>query len=505
VGVTLLSNASGQITISGLNAGSYTSFTVSFAGCSSNTLLGPISLTDPGTPAISLGTTSNPTNCAGLNGSIQITGLSASTSYTVNYLDDTNPVGVTLVSNASGEITISGLNAGSYSSISVSFAGCSSNTIVGPINLIDPSTLTISLGITSNPTNCAGLNGSIQITGLAASTSYTVNYLDDANPVGVTLVSNASGEITITGLNAGSYSSVSVTLTGCSSNTIVGPINLTDPGATVISLGITSNPTGCSAANASIQIIGLTALTSYTVNYLDDVNPVGVTLVSNASGQITISGLNAGSYTNISVSLSGCTSNTLAGPINFTDPGVPAIVLGATSNPISCSVSDASIQITGLIASTAYSVNYIDDTNPVGATLTSNTSGEITISGLNVGSYTNINVTIGGCISNNLAVTLTANCEELEIPEAFTPDGDGINDGFVILGIENFPNNEIVIFNRWGNIVYQATGYNNDWVGNSTNKLNISGNQLPTGTYYYVLDTKNAKVGVLKGYIYIER
>ncbi|MFN5912403.1 MAG: gliding motility-associated C-terminal domain-containing protein, partial [Bacteroidota bacterium] len=55
------------------------------------------------------------------------------------------------------------------------------------------------------------------------------------------------------------------------------------------------------------------------------------------------------------------------------------------------------------------------------------------------------------------------------IPEAFTPDGDGINDFFVIEGIELFENNNISIFNRWGNIVYETSDYQNDWNGNSTN------------------------------------
>ncbi|MEY3199745.1 MAG: hypothetical protein RJA13_1703, partial [Bacteroidota bacterium] len=298
---------------------------------------------------------------------------------------------------------------------------------------------------------------------------------------------------------------IGVTIAGCTSNTLAGPINITDPATPAIALGTTSNPTSCSGSDGSIQITGLTASTSYTVNYLDDATAVGVTLLSDASGAITITGLNAGTYTNISVTISGCSSNVLVGAISLTDPGTPVISLGTTSNPTSCSGADGSIQITGLTASTSYTVNYLDDATPVGVTLLSNASGAITISGLNAGSYTNISVTLGGCKSNTLAFILTVSCEELEIPYAFTPDGDGINDAFVILGIENFPDNELVIFNRWGNIVYEVKDYNNDWVGNSTSKLNIVGNELPSGTYYYILDTKNSNIGVLKGYIYIER
>ncbi|MBL4624035.1 MAG: gliding motility-associated C-terminal domain-containing protein, partial [Flavobacteriales bacterium] len=52
---------------------------------------------------------------------------------------------------------------------------------------------------------------------------------------------------------------------------------------------------------------------------------------------------------------------------------------------------------------------------------------------------------------------------ELTIPNASSPDGDGFNDLFVIKGLESFTNNKIYIYNRWGDLVYSADPYNNDW------------------------------------------
>ncbi|MFT5168634.1 MAG: hypothetical protein ACI8P3_003879 [Saprospiraceae bacterium] len=53
------------------------------------------------------------------------------------------------------------------------------------------------------------------------------------------------------------------------------------------------------------------------------------------------------------------------------------------------------------------------------------------------------------------------------IPNGITPNDDGINDTFVFPVLEDnpsaFPNNEIIIFNRWGDIIYQAKLYRNDW------------------------------------------
>jgi gliding motility-associated-like protein len=70
----------------------------------------------------------------------------------------------------------------------------------------------------------------------------------------------------------------------------------------------------------------------------------------------------------------------------------------------------------------------------------------------------------------------------LDIPNAITPNGDGKNDVLKIDGIDQYPNNELVIFNRWGDILYKSKPYQNDWQG-----VNQSGGELPEGTYYYVL------------------
>jgi gliding motility-associated-like protein len=89
---------------------------------------------------------------------------------------------------------------------------------------------------------------------------------------------------------------------------------------------------------------------------------------------------------------------------------------------------------------------------------------------------------------------------ELFIPNAITPNGDGKNDVLKIDGIEQFPNNELVIFNRWGDVLYKAKPYQNDWQG-----VNQSGGELPEGTYYYVLKLNVNDGKILRGNMTILR
>lgn len=98
------------------------------------------------------------------------------------------------------------------------------------------------------------------------------------------------------------------------------------------------------------------------------------------------------------------------------------------------------------------------------------------------------------------AHTITASTEPCQITvyNGFTPDGDGLNDNWIIENIENFPNNTVTVLNRWGNIIWQTKGYNNTtnvWNGKMQN-----GSILTSGTYFYVIELDNGN-GIKKGWV----
>ncbi|NOU60240.1 gliding motility-associated C-terminal domain-containing protein [Marinifilum caeruleilacunae] len=106
-----------------------------------------------------------------------------------------------------------------------------------------------------------------------------------------------------------------------------------------------------------------------------------------------------------------------------------------------------------------------------------------------------------------LVNVLDPNQVELFIPSSFSPNNDNINDKFYIKGIENYPENEFIVFSRWGTKVFEKKNYNNQdaWDGSYNNagvKLG-PGDKLPKGTYFFKLIIKD-KEYVKSGYIVVK-
>lgn len=125
------------------------------------------------------------------------------------------------------------------------------------------------------------------------------------------------------------------------------------------------------------------------------------------------------------------------------------------------------------------------------------------------GNYVNIATIISGDPNDidpgNNSSSVEANPGCLTIYNEITPNGDGKNEFLWIECIENYPDNSITIFNRYGNKVYQTSGYANNWNGIANVPGVVgSGDAIPSGTYYYVLKINNPEFETT-GWVYVQR
>jgi gliding motility-associated-like protein len=107
------------------------------------------------------------------------------------------------------------------------------------------------------------------------------------------------------------------------------------------------------------------------------------------------------------------------------------------------------------------------------------------------------------------SVLVIVNEQPFFIPQAFSPNGDGLNDTFEIKGLAKYKQVQITIFNRWGSVVYDSSNYGNGpgkdgfWDGKAKAGLKIGSGPVPTGTYFYVLKLDGKEK--INGSLYLDR
>jgi gliding motility-associated-like protein len=130
----------------------------------------------------------------------------------------------------------------------------------------------------------------------------------------------------------------------------------------------------------------------------------------------------------------------------------------------------------------SYNFGWFMDSN---TSAISNSNNLTSISPANQGTYlitVNVNDSCGYTKSATEVITVLPPCNVV-IPNVITPNGDGVNDYFIIANIEHHPNTSVSIFDRWGRKVYENANYNNEWKADHS----------ADGTYFYVIDVPDDK------------
>jgi len=268
----------------------------------------------------------------------------------------------------------------------------------------------------------------------------------------------------VTQANAGNYSVFITDGNGCVSA-------LESENVTILNLPVVSF-SGSPLSGCAPLTVNFNNTTSSTASYFWQFGDSGVDTISNPSHIYQ----NSGSY-NVTLTVTdnnGC-SNQLTNNNMITVH--PSPVADFTTNP------DIGLPNSPVTFNSTYNVSLgtwyweFGDGTPNEIQQVATTQHTYT----NMGTYTITHIVESqfGCKDT---ITKTFLVLQITIPNVFTPNGDGINDYFVIDGLEQLSGNQLIVFNRWGKKVFESTDYKNDWDGNGASD----------GVYYFILTFKEA-------------
>jgi gliding motility-associated-like protein len=296
-------------TISGLNPGTYSFRVPNADGCISVASGNVVITAQPPTPtAPVVGPITQPT-CATATGSVVLSGLPATGTWTL-----TRSPGPGTITGTGTSRTISGIPTGTYTYTVTNSSGCTSvpsGVIVINAQPVTPSAPVI--GTITQPT-CTVATGSVEVTGLPSTGSWTLTRYPDV------VKFNGSGtSITISNLTANTYTFTVTNSDGCTSVASAGvTINTQPPTPDKPIIGTITQPT-CSVATGSVVVSGLPSAGWTLTRY-----PNGI-ILSGTGTSVTISGLIAGSYTFTVTNLEGCTSALSSAAVINTQPPTPPL------------------------------------------------------------------------------------------------------------------------------------------------------------------------------------
>jgi len=533
----------------------------STSGCS---VVQPVTATINLQPTISVSST-NPTTCNGNNGTFTVSGLTASSTYVINF----NKGGVAqpsqaIIASSTGSITITSLTRGTYSNIiATNNTGCSS-TNTGNAILSDPGAPVVNASV--NASACEGSTLSLNVNATAGATySWTGpnSYISNQqNPALLNATSNNSGTYTVTVVANGCQNngSVSVTVNPHPSLSITSPAAVCAP-ATVdlTNAAITS---GSSLSGSSLSYFADAALTTPLTNpaaiatagtyYIEasngsgctDVKPVTVTFAPSPAAPI--SGGDQIVCAQTPVQLLTAMASPTATTVWYSSPtgtatvnpvlnSVGSVTYYGESNVSGCkSAGRTAVKLT-IVAPPQISFSQTNVSVNAGTSvdLTANVStatpGDVPtyswMTDYNISSLSSLNTVVSPDVDTTYifkaasgilpACSATASvhvtilqpvlsARALSVPNAFSPNGDGVHDTWYIQALEEYSNACVMVFDRAGTMVFRSNGNYLEAPWNGT----YNGQPLPIGAYYYIIKLNSgttAGANQLTGYVSIIR
>lgn len=299
------------------------------------------------------------------------------------------------------------------------------------------------------------------------------------NPAGGTppysaLWSNGESGLSLTDLAPGTYTATVIDANGCNKDTTISL-----EAASIYTITTSTTNASCDgAASGSVQV-NITDATTPPYTYIWNTGDTTASLINIAPGNYSVT---------VSDSLN-CLRNTT----ETVGAGDGLTIASAVIDASCPEAEDGSIATTVSGGTEPYS--YVWNTGATTATLTQISADVYSLTVTDANNCTGSDTIIVRVDSVNLG-----ECDTLVIYDVFSPNGDGTNDTWIIDGLESYPNNELQIFNRWGNLVFEALPYMNNWNGFSQKD-----EALPTATYYYILKLHDANETVHSGSVTLVR
>jgi gliding motility-associated-like protein len=432
----------------GLSAGPYSVIITDVNMCTDTV---NVTLTEP--TALTAATSFTDVNCNGdSTGSATAAASGGVAPYAYSW--NTNPVQNTA--------TATGLPAGSYTCTITDSNNCIYNATVV---ISQPAALSVNVTGTNILTCNQGNDGMAVANVSGGTTAYTYSW----SPI-------AGTNDTLSNLAAGTYT---VTVTDANGCTGTDSLTIIDPAALTTAAVGPSDVCGSSA--------GLTGTLQLNQTGLWTSSDPGVTFDNSTSSIVQANNLQYGATTTftwtVTNSLTLCTASATV-QVHADEPVTAEIQPEDTVFCLNAPDYDGHFHLNAtqpVAGSGTWSV--ISGSGTIDNPSALNAHYEIAVAGSSVVMWTVVNGVCSASDTITFALNNDGPCLELELPTGITPNSDTYNDDYDIHGIENYPQNTFIVFNRWGNEVYKKENYrNHDWKGDNTN-----GKPLPDGTYYVIL------------------